>query len=101
MGVHWIRVSKYDQTYGRPKKATSSTEKDLGVKHKTNSTTKCVKFNDCARTRPRSLIGTTTINTNSTNEMSKPSARRGNKGKSKSKNKRERDDQEHNGKIKR
>jgi hypothetical protein len=33
--------------------------------------------------------------------MSKPSARRGNKGKSKSKNKRERDDQEHNGKIKR
>jgi hypothetical protein len=33
--------------------------------------------------------------------MNKPSARRGNKGKSKSKNKRERDDQEHNGKIKR
>ena len=59
----------------------------------------CVKFNDCARTRPR--IGTTTINTTYTNEMNKPSARRGNKGKSKSSNKRGRDDQEHNDKIKR
>ena len=81
-----IFESKYDQTYGVNRKRPRSKAQD-----KTNSTIKCVKSKDCARTRPQSLnIGTTTNFTNSTNEMNKPSARRGNKGKSKSKRKRER-----------
>ncbi len=69
----WIKVGP---NQARQKKAASSSEKDLGVKHKTNSTTKGVQCNYWARTRPR---------TNTNNEMNKASARRENKVKSKTK----------------
>jgi hypothetical protein len=74
----WIKVGP---NQAHQKKAASSSEQDLGVKHKTNSTTKGVQCNYWARTRPR---------TNTTNEMNKRSARRENKVKSK--RKREKDE---------